>query len=76
MKTITVEAEVEILDILSELDTKDLIDELLERGENIPSGNKGIIELNSVQDQIKFEALKQKFYDIPEADLDEFLSRY
>lgn len=36
----------------------------------------GIIKLNSIQDQIKFEALKEKFYDIPESDLDDFLSNY
>lgn len=36
----------------------------------------GIIKLNSIQDQIKFEALKEKFYDISESELDEFLSKY
>lgn len=36
----------------------------------------GVIKLNSIQDQIKFEALKEKFYDIPESDLDDFLSKY
>ena len=36
----------------------------------------GIIKIDSVKDQCKFEAIKEKFYDIPESDLDEFLSRY
>lgn len=36
----------------------------------------GIIKLDSVKDQCKFEAIKEKFYDIPESDLDDFLSRY
>lgn len=36
----------------------------------------GIIKLNSIKDQCKFETIKEKFYDIPEDELDEFLSRY
>lgn len=76
MKTITVEAEVHVYDVLSEIDTKYLVEELKERGEYTDTSGSGIIKLNSIQDQIKFEALKEKFYDIPESDLDEFLSKY
>lgn len=76
MKTITVEAEVHVWDVLPEIETKYLIEELEERGEYEPMPDNGVIKLNSVQDQIKFEALKEKFYDIPESDLDEFLSKY
>lgn len=76
MKTITVEAEVNVYDVLSEIDTKYLVEELKERGEYTDTSGSGIIKLNSIQDQIKFEALKEKFYDIPESDLDEFLSKY
>lgn len=70
MKTITVEAEVEFEEVLSEISTIDLVNELIDRNAD------GVIKLNSIQDQIKFEALKEKFYDIPESDLDEFLSKY
>lgn len=70
MKTITVESEVDLEEFISDISTIDLVNELIYRNAD------GVIKLNSVQDQIKFEALKQKFYDIPESDLDEFLSRY
>lgn len=70
MKTITVEAEVYFEEVLSEISTIDLVNELIDRNAD------GVIKLNSIKDQIKFEALKQKFYDIPESDLDEFLSKY
>lgn len=67
MRTITVEAEVDLEDI----DTEDLVQELEDIGSQV-----GVIELHSVKDRCKFEALKEKFYDIPEHELDEFLSKY
>ncbi len=70
MGTITVEAEVYLEEVLSEIDTIDLVNELIDRNAD------GVIKINSIQDQIKFEALKEKFYDITESDLDEFLSKY
>lgn len=76
MKTITVEAEVDVYDVLSEVETKYLVEELKERVEYTDTSGSGIIKLNSIQDQIKFEALKEKFYDIPESELDEFLRKY
>lgn len=36
----------------------------------------GVLKLDSLRDQLKFEALKDKFYNIPENELDEFLSKY
>lgn len=70
MKTITVETEVDFEEVLSEISTIDLVTELIDRNAD------GVIKINSIQDQIKFESLKEKFYDIPERDLDEFLSKY
>ncbi len=70
MGTITVEAEVYLEEVLSEIDTIDLVNELIDRNAD------GVIKIIYIQDQIKFEALKEKFYDITESDLDEFLSKY
>lgn len=70
MRAITTEVEIDVCEFIDEIDTYDLVDELIGRD------YKGIIKLDSVKDQCKFEAIKEKFYDIPESDLDEFLSRY
>lgn len=77
-RTVTLTAEVEFdpSEYLSDIDTKDLLEELKDRNEDVHERSTGIIKLNSIQDEIKFEAIKQKFYNIPEHELDEFLSKY
>lgn len=79
---LTVDAEIDVYDIIGDIDTQDLIDELKNRKKDI----KDLIEhktmlyklcrVESVQDAIKIDAIIQSYKKIPEPDLDKFLNQY
>lgn len=83
MATVTVDAEVDLDDVIREINTEDLIDELKIRNGRY-DGSGVIIEVllkeikaeRNLLNVMKMEAILEKFDRIPTTDLDEFLSRY
>ena len=70
-----IEVDIDIEDHLDEVDTDDLVRELKSRGED---GKiiSSIMGASSLRDISKIEAFIDKFKDIPESELDDFLNRY
>lgn len=83
MATVTVDAEVDLDDVIREINTEDLIDELKSRNGRY-DGAGVIIEVllkeikaeRNLLNVMKMEAILGKFDRIPTTDLDEFLSKY
>lgn len=79
-----VDVEIEVGDIIGDIDTKDLIDELRARGTSVfdfeEEKTKAILGLAgqdlNLRNLLKMEAILEKFDRIPESNLDEFLSKY
>jgi len=83
--------DVDMDDVLREADEDDLVYEIKRRNpKKIRELVKGLFDMEdfdmtivfkiagveSLSDRIKFEAFIEKYRDIPEADLDEFLKKY
>lgn len=82
MRTINASVDIDVDDIIGDIDTQDLIDELKSRKENVSDliEHKKMLyklcKVDSVQDAIKIDAIIKCYKDIPESDLDQFLSRF
>lgn len=78
MGYITIDVDIE--DHLGDVSTQDLVEELKSRDEYGTATGKSqvysILGAESLQDVIKVEAFLLKYKDIPESELDEFLSKY
>ena len=75
MRSISTEVEIDVIDIIDQIDTNDLVEELKHR--EYPMGDlQDLTKAESIQDIIKLEAVLAKYKDIPESELDEFLNKY
>lgn len=72
----TIEVDIDIEDHLDEVDTEDLISELISRKEPIRSLELGKVITDNLADEMKLEEFLEKFKNIPQAELTTFLNNY
>lgn len=72
----TIEVDVDIEDHLDEVDTEDLISELISRKEPVNSFNLAKVLTDNLADEMKLEEFLEKFKNIPQAELTTFLNNY